>query len=51
MGNTLKLPIVNNSSFHKLTKNTIVDISKIKKALNAKLPYTTENSINYYYKK
>jgi nucleoside-diphosphate-sugar epimerase len=51
MGNTLKLPIINNSSFHKLTKNTIVDIGKIKKILNIKLPYTTENSINYYYKK
>jgi nucleoside-diphosphate-sugar epimerase len=51
IGNTLKLPIVNNSSFYKLTKNTIVNISKIKKELNTKLPYNTENSINYYYRK
>ena len=51
IGSTLKLPILNKSSFYKLTKNTIVNISKIKKVLNAKLPYTTKNSINYYYKK
>lgn len=51
VGSKLKLPIINNITLHKLTKNTIVDNTKIKRALNLSLPYSTKNSINYYYKR